>query len=82
VANTTTSVAATIVVVVVGKWSQDKPLDIKIAVGGAILAIGLAGLSAANEKLAGQLAALILVTALLLYTVPIARKLGLTERNL
>jgi len=77
-AATTGMVMATAVVVVVGKWAKDGALKdgARIAIGAAILALMLAGIDAANPKLASRVAGLILVTALLLYTVPILKKLG------
>lgn len=74
--NTTTSVVATGVVVTVGQWSQEKRLTMKVFVGIAALAIFLSIMESGNEKLAQQFGMLILVSAVLIYGVPIGKKLG------
>lgn len=74
--DTTTAVVATGVVVTAGRWSEDKDIPFRIFVGFGFLAIMLAVLSSTNEKLAESFAALVLVSAALLYAVPIAKKIG------
>lgn len=74
--DTTTSMIATGVVVTAGRWSQNKQLDMTIFVGMGVTAIFLAVMAAENEELASKFALLILITALLIYMVPIAKKLG------
>ncbi len=74
--DTTTSVVLSAVVVAAGRWSQGQSVTIKIVVGGAVLAVMLAGLESANADLASKFALLVLVTSLLVYLVPIVRKLG------
>lgn len=74
--DTTTSVIATGVVVTTGRWAQEKQLNMKMFVGFGAVAIFLAVMQSGNEKLAEQFAALILVSAVLIYGVPIGKKLG------
>lgn len=75
--DTTTAVVATGIVVFAGQWAKkDEGPSIKLVVGGTVLAVMLSVMSQADEKLASQFAVLILVSALLLYAVPIAKKLG------
>lgn len=74
--NTTTSVVATGVTVTVGQWASEKRLSIKVFVGIAAMAIFLSIMESGNEKLAQQFGMLILVSAVLIYGVPIGKKLG------
>lgn len=74
--NTTTSVVATGVTVTVGQWASEKRLSIKVFVGIAAMAIFLSIMESGNEKLAQQFGVLILVSAVLIYGVPIGKKLG------
>lgn len=75
--STTTSVVATGVIVVAGRIAQEKPIDIKIAVGAAAFALSLSLIGNANEQLASRFAALVLVGAALIYVPAIASKTGL-----
>lgn len=76
---TTTTVLAT-VVVMGGQWAKKgKGPSIKQVVGGSVLALMLAGISNANEKLGQQFALLILTGAVFIYAVPIAKKLGYSK---
>lgn len=79
--NTTNSVVATAAIVTVGKWSNDEPLTPRIFVGGMFLALGLAMMEQANQKLASRFALLILVAATFSYVPSIAYKAGLTNRK-
>lgn len=72
----TTSVVATGVTVTVGRWSQDKDIPFRIFVGFGFVAIFLSVMSSGNQKLAEAFGALILVSALLYYAVPISKKIG------
>lgn len=74
--DTTTSVVATGLVVTVGRWADEKQIKMSMFVGFGAVAIFLAIMQDANEKLAAQFAALILVSAVLIYGVPIGKKLG------
>lgn len=74
--DTTTATIATGLVVVVGRWSDEKKFDSKAIVGMGALAIFLALIGSENEKLASQFATLILTGAVLIYAIPIAEKLG------
>lgn len=77
--NTTNAVVLTAFLVVAGRWSEGKPLDIKVAVGTGALALFLSVLSSADEGLAGKFAVLVLVSAVFLYGPAIAKKAGLTK---
>lgn len=78
--DTTTSVVAAVLIVAVGQWSKkDGKISIKLVIGMMFLAIFLSALSSANEKLAQQFAALILVGAVFTYFMPIAKKLGYSK---
>jgi len=78
--DTTTSVVLTVVIVSVGQWAKkDGSISIKLVVGMMVLAIMLSALESGNEKLAKQFAALILVGAVLVYAVPITKKLGFAK---
>lgn len=78
--DTTTSVVAAVLIVAVGQWAKkDGKIGIKLVIGLMFLAIFLSALSSANEKLAQQFAALILVGAVLTYFLPIAKKLGYSK---
>lgn len=74
--DTTTSVVATGVTVVAGRWAQEKPVSVQMFVGLGALAIFLSVMQAGNSKLAEQFATLVLVSAVLIYGVPIGKKLG------
>lgn len=77
--NTTDLAAATAIVVIAGRFAEDKKLDSKVVVGGIGLALGLALMGMANEKLAQQFAALVLIVALFMYVPTIAKKTGLIK---
>jgi hypothetical protein len=74
--DTTTSVVATGLVVGVGRWSQEKPVTIKMFVGLGATAIFLAVIAASDEGLASKFSLLLLISAVLYYGVPIGKKLG------
>jgi hypothetical protein len=74
--DTTTSVAATTVVVIAGRWAQDKPITVNVAVGAGVLAISLAILDNVNAPLAQKFSLAVLITALFVYAVPLATKTG------
>ena len=77
--NTTSAVVLTGIVAAAGQWAQNKPLTIKTAVGGGILILMLAGLNEIDAGLAGKLAVLILVGALLMYGPAIFKKAGVIK---
>lgn len=66
-------------VVTAGRWSEGKQLSMRVIVGATFLAVGLSVLSELNPDLGSAFGALILVAALLRYTVPIVRKTGLAK---
>jgi hypothetical protein len=72
----TNAAVLTGVVVTVGRWSEGKPLSAKVVVGAAFLAIFL---SVMPEDLGQGFAVLILLGAVLKYSVTIAQKAGLTK---
>lgn len=74
--NTTTAAIATGVVVAAGRWSQEKPVDIKIAVGAGVFALSLSLISSADEKIANQFAFMVLFLALIMYLPTLMTKLG------
>lgn len=76
---TTNTIVLTGTVVTVGRWAEGKTIDIRLVVGGTILAVGLAALSAINANLASSFGVLILVGALLRYTIPIVSKTGIAK---
>lgn len=77
--NTTNAVLMTGLLVVAGRWADGKPLDIKLAVGTAGLALFLAVMNASQPELAGKFAVLVLVGAVFLYGPTIVKKTGLTK---
>jgi hypothetical protein len=74
--NTTQTVVATAAIVVAGKWQKDEPIDVRIAVGGGILAIGLSILSNINEEFARLFSYTVLIAALYTYGPTLAKSLG------
>lgn len=77
--NTTNAVLMTSLIVVAGRWANEKPLDIKLAVGTAGLALFLAVINASQPELASKFAVLILLSAVFLYGPGIVKKAGLTK---
>jgi len=78
--DTTTSTVAAVLIVTVGQWSKkDGKVSIKLVVGMMVLVIMLSLLSSANEKLAKQFSALMLVGAVFTYAIPITKKLGFAK---
>lgn len=77
--NTTNAVLMTGLVVVSGRWASGKPLDIRLAVGTAGLALFLAVINSSSPELASRFAVLVLVTAVFMYGPTIAKKAGLTK---
>lgn len=78
--DTTTAAFGTAVIVTAGQWAKEgKGPSIKVIVGMLFLAYFLTFIGAGNPKIASQFAVLILVGAVLVYAVPITKKLGLTK---
>jgi len=77
--NTTNAVLMTAVLVVAGHWANDKPLDIRIAVGTGGLALFLAVINSSQPELASKFAVLIMISAVFLYGPGIAKKTGLIK---
>lgn len=75
--DTTTTTVISVVIVTIGQWAKkDGKVSIKLVVGMMVLVLMLSALESANEKLAKQFSALILVTVLMTYAIPITKKLG------
>lgn len=77
---TSVSVVATIAVVALGQWSKDKTVNMRFAVGSGVYAVLISLVGSGNQKLAEQMALLVLVTAFLLYIQPISAAIGFTKR--
>jgi hypothetical protein len=75
----TTSAVTTGLVVTVGRWSQGKGMEARVAIGAGILAVILSVIENGHPDLAGKFGTLILVSALMAYMVPIAKKLGYSK---
>lgn len=79
--NTKTTVVGTAGIVALSRWTNDKPLDMKIVVGVLAVALALAVMTEVNAPLAENFGTLIFVTALLLYLPGVASGLGLTKKK-
>jgi hypothetical protein len=77
--NTTNAVLMTGLVVVAGRWAGGKPLDIRMAVGTAGLALFLAVINSSSPDLASKFAVLVLISAVFLYGPTITKKAGLSK---
>lgn len=77
--STTNAVVLTGTMVTVGKWANDEPLSIRVVVGGAFLAVGLATMAEIAPDLAGKFATLVVVVSAFMYLPVIAYRLGLTN---
>jgi hypothetical protein len=71
------SAVLTGLVVVLGQWSENKKLSIRVVIGVTVLAIFLSILDSTRADLAKAFGVLILVGAVLRYGVPLTKKLGL-----
>lgn len=76
--NTTNMAVASGALVMVGRWSQDKGMDVRIVVGVVVLAILL---SALPDPVAGPMAALILTAVLFTYGPGIIKKTGIAAKS-
>jgi hypothetical protein len=72
----TTAAVATGIVVVAGEWTSGKGLTARAVIGSGIYCIILSVMDQSQPQFAGTFAALILVTACLLYVLPITKALG------
>jgi hypothetical protein len=77
--NTTASVVLTGVVVTAGRWSKGQGITTKVVVGAGFLTVALAAMSQVNAGLAQQFGLLVLIGAVLVYGVDIAKKTGLAK---
>ncbi len=74
--NTTQTVVATAAIVVAGKWQKGESIDVRMAVGGGVLAIGLSILSNINEEFARLMSYVIIVSALYVYGPALVKAIG------
>lgn len=74
--NTTAVAVGTSGIVVAGRWSQGKPLELKIAVGLGVYVLSLATLQAVDERLGLGFALITIFSAALVYLPSIVEKLG------
>lgn len=77
--DTTNAAVLTGVVVTTGRWAENQKLEMRVVVGSAFLALGLAALSSVNDKLARNFGVLILVAAVFRYALPIIQKTGIVK---
>lgn len=77
--NAANTVVLTGTIVTIGRWAQEKPLDIKVVVGGVFLAVALTIMEQGSPKFASQFGLLIIVAAVFTYGVDIVKKSGLTK---
>jgi hypothetical protein len=63
--NTTTWAVGTAAIVVAGRWSTEKPIDIKIVVGLGVYAASMAMVSNVDADIAAKLSAIVFFTACL-----------------
>ncbi len=80
--NALTSTMLTALIVIGGRWADDKKLNIQVVVGLMFMGISLALLSEANEKFARQFGLLIVAGAVFVYGGQIVGKSGLTGKKL
>lgn len=76
--NTTNAAVGTGVIVTLGKWANDEPLNVGIVIGSAVFAVALAVLP---EPLDQRFALLVVVIAGLHYGPVIAMKTGLIDKK-
>ncbi len=77
--NSTSSIVLTGGIVTLGQWVEGKPLSMRVVVGVTFAAIGLSVLGNFDQRVANQMALLILVAAVFRYGVPIVTKAGLAR---
>lgn len=65
------------VIVTLGRWSEGKKIDIRVVVGVTLLALFLSIMSQTQNKMATGFSLLIVIAALLKYTIPISKRLGI-----
>lgn len=77
--NTTTSAVATAAIVGAGRWAEGKPIDLRIAIGATVFAVGLSLIGNSNQELASKLALMVLIVTMFKYVPTIGRKTGLSR---
>ena len=75
--NTTTALASTAGIVVLGRWAEGDTVSFRIVMGASFVAFSLSVMEGSAETLAEQLAVLILVGAFLRYGISIIKWTGL-----
>lgn len=76
--NPVNSSVLTGVIVVLGRWSEGKTVEIKTVIAVTILALFLSLMEQGNAKLANGFALLIIIAATMRYAIPITKKLGIS----
>lgn len=79
--NTTTTVVGTGVLVAAGRWANNQPLDIRIAIGVGAFALILSLIGNADEDLAAKFALAVFILACFRYLPGIVQKLGFAGAN-
>lgn len=77
--NPTNAVVLTGLTVVLGKWSADQAIDVRLVVGITGAALGLAVINEASEDLASKIGLLLLLGAVFIYLPSVAKKAGLMD---
>lgn len=77
--NATSAAVLTGLIVVAGNWSQGKPMTMRIAIGIVAMTLFLTILNESVPEVANKLAVLVVVSAVFLYGMPIAKKAGLIK---
>lgn len=76
----TSEVALTAVVVVIGEWAKaGKWPNVKFIVGSGFYLLFITAIGSGQPEIAQKLAAVVLVTVILVYFQDIAKKLGFTK---
>jgi len=78
--NTTTVAVGTGAIVVAGRWANNQPITVKVAIGVGAYAVCLSILSAADAQMANSLAFLVFFVACAYYVAPSANGPGLVSK--
>lgn len=77
--DTTTSMLLAGSLVIVGRWTQNKPINARIVIGIVGSALFLSLIGQANEELARAFGGIVLITAVFTYAPGILKKVGLIK---
>lgn len=77
--NAASGVVGIALIAVAGRWSQGKPLDIKVAIGFGVLAMFVAAFNESYPALVSKFVIVILITAIFMYGPDIFKKAGLVK---